>query len=461
MAASSSKSKLRKLEVGDAVVLRVQDLESREKNAGAERWEGPWEVVELGEMATDYLIKRQGSRQKPRLAHIDNLKQKFSSAEEEDQLQDLSAEQLIEPAKDSAISYEVEAIVGEKGRGRSSKHYLVKYVGYEDAWWQPSKNLYCPTLVQQWDQLTVQEKAIRTAAATVANPDDINLIMDLRTSQQARKGEIIKAICKKLGISRKRIRGITASPMCNTFSKLDHVNRERGNNFREPFFPFAPRESDGTLSTELKRRIAQEHDSMVENLLMSIMLDAQEGFDYQFCIENPRGFLRHRPYMNSDSWLQMSDRTTTDYCSHDHDYQKPTDFWTSLGPEFHFKGSTGDGKCHQKCGKGKRKANGRFAHHRRHAGPAGSGVTGTDQMLQKWEIPHNLCAEVIQAFKQQGGEGDVILDLFSGGESYRKAVEAAGFTYIAIDLKTLERTDEQRHAEAVALSKPKAEKRSS
>ena len=79
--------------------------------------------------------------------------------------------------------------------------------------------------------------------------------------------------------------------MRNTFSKLDHVNRERGNNFREPFSPFAPRESDGTLSTELKQRIAQEHDSMVENLLMSIMQDADEGFDYQFCIENSRGFL--------------------------------------------------------------------------------------------------------------------------------------------------------------------------
>ena len=68
------------------------------------------------------------------MAHIDNVKQKFSSAEEEDQVQELSAQQLMEPAKDSAIIYEVEAIAGEKGRGRSSKHYVVKYKGYEDAW---------------------------------------------------------------------------------------------------------------------------------------------------------------------------------------------------------------------------------------------------------------------------------------------------------------------------------------
>ena len=42
------------------------------------------------------------------------------------------------PAKDSATSYEVEAIVGEKGKSRASKHYLVKYKGFDDAWWQPA-----------------------------------------------------------------------------------------------------------------------------------------------------------------------------------------------------------------------------------------------------------------------------------------------------------------------------------
>ena len=147
--------------------------------------------------------------------------------------------------------------------------------------------------------------------------------------------------------------------------------------------------------------------------------------------------------MNADSWLQSSDRATTDYCVHDHDYQKPTDLWHSFGADWQPKGITGDGKCHQKCGKGKYKANGKFSHHRRHAGPAGSGVTGTDQMLQKWEIPHNLCAEVIAQMSTTQHEGDVILDLFSGGESYRKAVEAAGYIYVPIDLKTLERSEEQ------------------
>ena len=124
---------------------------------------------------------------------------------------------------------------------------------------------------------------------------------------------------------------------------------------------------------------------MTENLLKSIMKDRIEGYDYDFCIENPRGLLRHRPYMVSDDWMECSSRCTMDYCVFDHDYQKPTDFWHSFATDWQPAGCTGDGKCHQKCGKGRIKANGRFQHWKRHAGPAGSGVTGTDQMLQKWQ----------------------------------------------------------------------------
>ena len=50
--------------------------------------------------------------------------------------------------------------------------------------------------------------------------------------------------------------------------------------------------------------------------------------------------------------------------------------------------------------------------------------------------------EAIQQVRQVEGK-DVVLDSFSGGESYRKSmsVEAAGFIYIPIDLKTLSKDD--------------------
>ena len=42
-----------------------------------------------------------------------------------------------------------------------------------------------------------------------------------------------------------------------------------------------------------------------------------------------------------------------------------------------------------------------------------------------------------EANKKGNSEQTVVLDLFSGGESYRKAVEAAGYTYVPVDLKTM------------------------
>ena len=76
--------------------------------------------------------------------------------------------------------------------------------------------------------------------------------------------------------------------MCNTFTKLDPVTRELGHNFKEAFKPYPPREPDGTLESIVKRKIAQEHDGMTENLLNSVMKDRSEGYDYESCFENPR-----------------------------------------------------------------------------------------------------------------------------------------------------------------------------
>ena len=57
-------------------------------------------------------------------------------------------------------------------------------------------------------------------------------------------------------------------------------------------------------------------------------------------------------------------------------------------------------------------------------------------MLQKWQIPHLLCEEVVSKMKPKNDQ-KIILDLFSGGESYRNAVESAGYTYVPVDIKTL------------------------
>ena len=85
----------------------------------------------------------------------------------------------MKEAPASAPSYEVEKIIGEKGPSRKRKHFQAKYTGYEDAWWQPTKNLYCTSKVQEWDALDEATKVEKTARAVVTNPEDIDLIMDL------------------------------------------------------------------------------------------------------------------------------------------------------------------------------------------------------------------------------------------------------------------------------------------
>lgn len=209
--------------------------------------------------------------------------------------------------------------------------------------------------------------------------------------------------------------------------------------------PFPPRKFDGSEQSRKLGQIAQEHDEMIHNLLLSVVQDKQEGCTYDFCFENPRGMLRHRPYMKEDAWLEISNRCTPDYCAFAHEFQKPTDLWHSFGQSWQPKGTTGDGKCHQKCGAGRYKASGKYAHYKRHAGAAGTGVTGKNQLLQKWRIPDMLCEEVVAKLTPVEGQ-DVVLDLYSGGESYRRAVEAAGYTYIAVDLVTMEVRDQKKEA---------------
>ena len=250
----------------------------------------------------------------------------------------------MKEAPASASSYKVEEIVGEKGKSTKTKHFLVKYTGYEDAWWQPAKNLYCTAKVQEWGALDEATKVEMTARAVVANPEDINLIMDLSLDKQTRVASLIKDICIKIGIKRDRIAAIVASPMCSTFTKLDHVNRELGHNFREAAKPYAPRTLDGTAEVAAKRKVAQDHDNMVEDLLQSILKDRKQGFEFDFCIENPRALLRFRPYTIADAWMGVSSRCKADHCVFDHDYQKPTDLWHRFGTEWQPRGCTGDGK---------------------------------------------------------------------------------------------------------------------
>ena len=53
-------------------------------------------------------------------------------------------------------------------------------------------------------------KTEKTAQASVANPHDVNLMMDLSLGNQKRMAILILSVCEKIGIDRKRLRAVLA-----------------------------------------------------------------------------------------------------------------------------------------------------------------------------------------------------------------------------------------------------------
>ena len=129
---TQSKPELRQLQVRDSVSLRVQDLNNRDTNAGADTWDGPWEVLEAGDpeindhSITDYLIQRSGSRQQPKWQHIDNLKQTFKSTTEQ---------QLLKPVDEQAIMKEAALTHG----GNQQRTCIARQKSWRGTHWIMSK----------------------------------------------------------------------------------------------------------------------------------------------------------------------------------------------------------------------------------------------------------------------------------------------------------------------------------
>ena len=131
-------------------------------------------------------------------------------------------------------------------------------------------------------------------------------------------------------------------------------------------------------------------------------------------------------------------RQTVDYCAYGKPYRKSTDLRTTF--EFAPAGATGHGRCELgACGQGARNKNGKFTHRITIGGEAARKLQGVHLKKQLWSLPKGLCEELIQDMQKSEDKGrDVIIDLFSGGESWRTTVEQNGYIYIPVDLKTLD-----------------------
>ena len=144
--------------------------------------------------------------------------------------------------------------------------------------------------------------------------------------------------------------------------------------------------------------------------------------------------------MKCEEWPQSLEgrRVTVDYCAYGAPYKKPTDVWTDLRDWVPL-GSTGDGRCGQRCEQGgwglevdgKRS----FYHHKTLARQPIDGIQGVGTKRFLNHIPPPLCSELLQVVGHPHGKRGVVLDLCCGWGSFEKPVLSAGRNYLGVDLR--------------------------
>jgi hypothetical protein len=186
---------------------------------------------------------------------------------------------------------------------------------------------------------------------------------------------------------------------------------------------------------------------MVKQLVEGLVKRKAKGDEFEIVMENPVGSLRKQDYMQTDQWQEITKEHSVTYCAYGRAYRKATNIWTTL-TKWVPKGTTGDGKCGFKCGQlqdeglhqPERTSEGRTGRKKgKHIEAIGAEPArlpkGPRQRQRIWSIPEMLQEELLAAMPEKAGEAKYIVDLFAGGESWRRQVEAAGYVYIGVDLR--------------------------
>ena len=200
--------------------------------------------------------------------------------------------------------------------------------------------------------------------------------------------EILDTICEKAGVDVGDFLIAWASPPCRTFSPADYSNISRNHNFRNHDDPEKP----PTTTNPEKARIAREHDELVQHILEFYEYLRRKGAECRNYLENPRGSLGKRPYMQPSELPAGFKKDTVDQCTFGRDYQKTTDIWND-DSQWSPIGITGDGRCHQRCEKGEF-VGGYFKHFKALAMEPCRGPRGRGHTKEKNALPEMLLGEI-------------------------------------------------------------------
>ena len=334
-------------------------------------------------------------------------------------------------APDEKEDYEVESIVDDTGsRAAGTKKYLVRWKGWgpEHDEWVKLDDLNCPEEVQQYELRKVGVYGIAdcpwtkckgTAVFAVQHgQQDVVLKMDLNGEETPEA--LLETICKKAGVERKDIVLAWASPPCETYSRANWSNLSRGNHYRDKSG------GESTVSEE-KATKARQHDRLtqrVKEVLQMIKF---------FVMENPQGGMEKMWFMAD--W--ESKKRVVELCAYMWPFKKTTNLWTNLGKLWQQNGTTGNGRCGDKCTQGDMDPiTKRFRHFMALAVHPERGPRGVGSAKMTCGIPDMLITEILKGMAEAVNmKGKVVLDLCAGFNSIRNAVLKAGASYVGVDIE--------------------------
>lgn len=140
--------------------------------------------------------------------------------------------------------------------------------------------------------------------------------------------------------------------------------------------------------TEPKSDYAKKCDRVNQHVISLIRQWKQVNPNITFTFENPRGMLRHMPFM------QEFKRFTVWYCKYGDDRAKPTDIWTNLE----------NWTPREMCSNYKYDKEGniinRHCHHESARRGAKTGTQGRKGSYERSKIPDALCEEILKCVSE-------------------------------------------------------------
>ena len=151
------------------------------------------------------------------------------------------------------------------------------------------------------------------------------------------------------------------------------------------------------------------------------------------CLENPAAGLERMWFMLD--WEDKKPEKVIDLCSYAWPFKKTTNLWIE-GFKFEPEGSTGDGRCNNRCDQCSwDPLTKRFKHYMALAVDPGRGTRGVGAAQMTCGMPQMLIEEILAAVDETEKLSDrVVLDLCAGFQSWAPVAKKFGCKYIAIDV---------------------------